>query len=113
MDMTAARMSPPQDRRERLTTGSKAARAPSSVAARFRIPAPLEHGRKKEEEMKLDKQFIVDELRKEGKDQHVQEALQKLPEKVDHNEHAAVLEKFGLDPGKLAEKAAERGLSSL
>ena len=63
--------------------------------------------------MKLDKQFVVEELRKEGKDQHVQEALQKLPEKIDHNEHAAVLEKFGLDPGKLAQKAAERGLSSL
>lgn len=63
--------------------------------------------------MKFDKQFVIDELKKEGKNEHVQKALGELPEKVDHNEHAAMLEKFGLDPGKLAEKAAQRGLASL
>ena len=63
--------------------------------------------------MHLDKQFVLDELRKEGQSEKVQEALNELPEKIDHNQHAALLEKFGLDPGKLAEKAAERGLSSL
>lgn len=63
--------------------------------------------------MHIDKALVLDELRKAGKDEHVQRAIQELPEKIDHNEHAALLEKFGLDPGKLAEKAAERGLSSL
>jgi hypothetical protein len=63
--------------------------------------------------MQLDKQFVLDELRKAGQDQHVQKAVQELPEKIDHEQHAALLEKFGLDPGKLAEKAAERGLASL
>ena len=63
--------------------------------------------------MQLDKQFVLDELKKAGQDQHVQHAIQKLPEKIDHNEHAQLLEKFGLDPGKLAAKAAERGLASL
>jgi hypothetical protein len=63
--------------------------------------------------MHIDKQFVLEELRKAGKDEHVQKAIQELPDKIDHNEHAAMLEKFGLDPGKLAEKAAERGLSSL
>ena len=63
--------------------------------------------------MNIDKQLVLDELRKAGKDEHVQRAVQELPDKIDHNEHAALLEKFGLDPGKLAEKAAERGLSSL
>jgi hypothetical protein len=63
--------------------------------------------------MQIDKEFVLDELRKAGKDEHVQHAIQELPDKVDHNEHAALLERFGLDPGKLAEKAAERGLSSL
>jgi hypothetical protein len=63
--------------------------------------------------MQLDKQFVLDELRKAGNDQHVQKAMQELPEKIDHNEHAAALEKFGLDPGKLAEKAAEQGLAKL
>ena len=63
--------------------------------------------------MKFDKEFVIDELRKAGKDEHVQKALAELPAKVDHNEHAAMLEKFGLDPGKLAEKAAERGIADL
>lgn len=63
--------------------------------------------------MQLDKQFVLDELKKAGKDQHVQQAIQELPEKIDHDRHAQLLEKFGLDPGKLAAKAAERGLASL
>ena len=63
--------------------------------------------------MRLDKQFVIDELKKEGKNEHVQKALDELPQKVDHNEHAAMLEKLGLDPGKLAEKAAERGIADL
>ena len=49
--------------------------------------------------MQFDKQFILEELRKQGKSQHVQNAIQQLPEKIDHEQHAALLEKFGLDPG--------------
>ena len=63
--------------------------------------------------MHLDKQFVLDELRKEGESERVQHALDELPEKIDHEQHAALLEKFGLDPGNLAEKAAKRGLASL
>ena len=63
--------------------------------------------------MEIDKSTVIAELEKQGKNEHVQKALQELPEKIDHNEHAAQLERFGLDPGKLAEKAAERGLGSL
>ena len=63
--------------------------------------------------MQIDKQFVLDELRKAGQDQHIQSALQELPEKIDHNKDAALLEKLGLDPGKLAQKAAESGLSKL
>ena len=63
--------------------------------------------------MQFDKQFVLDELRKQGNNQHVQQALNELPAKIDHEQHAQLLEKFGLDPGKLAEKAAERGLASL
>jgi hypothetical protein len=63
--------------------------------------------------MHLDKQFVLDELRKEGRSEHVQQAIEQLPEKIDHEQHAATLEKLGLDPGKLAAKAAERGLASL
>jgi len=63
--------------------------------------------------MQLDKQFVLDELKKAGEDKHVQQAIQELPDKVDHEQHAQLLEKFGLDPGKLAQKAAERGIASL
>lgn len=63
--------------------------------------------------MQFDKQFVLDELKKEGQSDKVQHALDELPEKIDHEQHAALLEKFGLDPGKLAEKAAQRGIASL
>jgi hypothetical protein len=63
--------------------------------------------------VQLDKQFVLDELRKEGQSDKVQHALDELPEKIDHEQHAQLLEKFGLDPGKLAEKAVERGIASL
>ena len=63
--------------------------------------------------MQLDKQFVLDELKKEGQSEKVQQALNELPEKIDHEQHAAMLEKLGLDPGKLAEKAAERGIALL
>jgi len=56
--------------------------------------------------VQLDKQEVIDLLRKEGKNEHVQKALQKLPDKIDHEQHAQMLQqKFGIDPGKLAEKA--------
>ena len=63
--------------------------------------------------MKFDKQFVLDELKKEGQSAKVQQALAELPEKIDHEQHAAMLQKLGLDPGKLAEKALERGITSL
>ena len=63
--------------------------------------------------MHLDKQFVLDELKKEGQSEKVQHALDELPDKIDHEQHAALLTKLGLDPGKLVQQAAERGISSL
>jgi hypothetical protein len=63
--------------------------------------------------MKLDKQFVVDELKKQGESAKAQKALDQLPAKIDHEQHAALLEKFGIDPGQLAEKAAKKGIASL
>ena len=63
--------------------------------------------------MQFDKQFVIDELEKQGKSERVQHALDELPEKIDHNRHSALLEKLGLDPGQLAEKAAKEGLTKL
>jgi hypothetical protein len=56
--------------------------------------------------MEIDKQQVIEFLRKEGKNEHVQKAIDELPQKVDHEEHAQMLEKFGIDPGRLAAKAA-------
>jgi hypothetical protein len=63
--------------------------------------------------MQLDKEFVLAELRKAGQDQHVQKAIEELPAKIDHEQHAQLLERFGIDPGALAQKAAKRGLQSL
>jgi hypothetical protein len=61
--------------------------------------------------MQLDKQDVVDLLREEGKNEHVQTALQELPDKIDHEQHAQMLEqRFRIDPGKLADKAIEKEL---
>ena len=62
--------------------------------------------------MQFDKTFILEELRKQGQSQHVQNAIQQLPDKIDHDQHAALLQKFGLDPGKLVASAIERGIGS-
>jgi hypothetical protein len=62
--------------------------------------------------MQLDKSDVIDLIRKEGKNEHVQKALEELPDKIDHEQHAAMIQqKFGIDPGKLAEKALQKGLS--
>jgi hypothetical protein len=63
--------------------------------------------------MHIDKSFVIEHLREEGKSDKVQHALDQLPEKIDHEKHAQMLEKLGIDPGKLAEKAAQRGIASL
>jgi hypothetical protein len=63
--------------------------------------------------MQLDKQFVIDELKKQGDNAQVQKALAELPDKIDHEKHAAELKKFGIDPGQLAEKAAKKGLAAL
>jgi F420-dependent methylenetetrahydromethanopterin dehydrogenase len=63
--------------------------------------------------MQIDKSFVIEHLRETGQNDKVQHALDELPEKIDHDEHAQLLEKVGIDPGQLAEKAAKSGLSSL
>jgi hypothetical protein len=63
--------------------------------------------------MKIDRQFVVDELKKQGESAKAQKALDELPAKIDHEQHAALLEKFGIDPGQLVEKAAKKGIGSL
>ena len=59
--------------------------------------------------MQLDKEQVLDFLREEGKNEYVQKAIQELPQKIDHERHAQMLQqKFGIDPGQLAEKVIEK-----
>ncbi|HEY8628770.1 MAG TPA: hypothetical protein VIL56_10675 [Gaiellaceae bacterium] len=46
-------------------------------------------------------------MRKQGKNEHVEKALEELPDKIDHEQHAQMLERFGIDPGHLAQRFAE------
>ena len=61
--------------------------------------------------MQLDKQFVISELRKQGQNEQVQKAIQELPDKIDHDQHAELLTRFGIDPGKRA-SAIERGIGT-
>jgi hypothetical protein len=63
--------------------------------------------------MHIDKSLIISELEKQGKSDQVQKALAELPDKVDHEEHAQMLQRYGIDPGKLAADAAKTGLEQL
>ncbi len=62
--------------------------------------------------MQIPTDLIVKELGKQGKSEHAQKILAELPDKIDHDRHAELLRKHGIDPNKLAAKAAERGLGS-
>jgi hypothetical protein len=63
--------------------------------------------------MHFDKQLVLDELKKQGQSDKVQKAIQELPDKIDHEQHAELLMKLGVDPGKLAARAAEQGIGKL
>jgi hypothetical protein len=52
--------------------------------------------------MEFDKEHILDMLIKQGKEHLVPHAQQKLPAKVDHEQHAGMLQELGLDPKDLA-----------
>ncbi len=54
--------------------------------------------------MQIPKQQILDFLRQQGKEDQVGEADQQLPDQVDTEQHAGLLQKFGVDPGELLSK---------
>jgi hypothetical protein len=51
--------------------------------------------------MEIPKAQILDLLRQQGADEQVDQAQQDLPEKVDPDRDAGLLQKFGLDPKDL------------
>jgi hypothetical protein len=54
--------------------------------------------------LQLDKNMILDLLRERGQQDQASQAEQELPEQVDTDQHAGLLQKFGLDPQELIGK---------
>jgi hypothetical protein len=54
--------------------------------------------------MQIPKEQILDLLRRQGKDDQVGEADQQLPDQVDTDRDAGLLQKFGIDPGDVLSK---------
>jgi hypothetical protein len=51
--------------------------------------------------MQFDKDTIVEVLRQRGDHQTADQAAQELPGQVDPDQHAGLLDRFGLDPNEL------------
>ena len=54
--------------------------------------------------MEIPKDKILDLIREQGKSDQVQQAEQELPDKVDPEQHAGLLQKFGLEPQDVLSK---------
>jgi hypothetical protein len=57
-----------------------------------------------ERTMEIPKDKILELLRERGDHDKAQQAEQELPDRVDHEEHANLLEKHGIDPKDLMGK---------
>ena len=51
--------------------------------------------------MQIPKEQILELLRSRGEDQKASQADSELPEQVDTEQHAGILQKLGIDPGDL------------
>jgi hypothetical protein len=54
--------------------------------------------------MQFSKQEILNLLHSSGQSQQADAAAQELPDPVDHEAHAGLLQKFGLNPSELLSK---------
>lgn len=54
--------------------------------------------------MNIDKDTILQMLRGNGQDAHADQAQQELPDQVDTDQHAGLLDKFGINPADLIAK---------
>ncbi len=59
--------------------------------------------------MQIDKSQILDLLRSQGDNAKAQQADQELPQQVDTDQHAGLLQKLGLKPQDLMAKLAGGG----
>ena len=64
--------------------------------------------------MQIDKETILEFLRERGQEDQAQQAEGELPEQVDTDRDAGLLEKYGIDPQALIAKVGgSSGLSGL
>jgi hypothetical protein len=59
--------------------------------------------------LQIDKNMILDLLRERGQSDQAAQADQELPDQVDTDQHANLLQKFGLDPQDLIQKVTGGG----
>jgi hypothetical protein len=59
--------------------------------------------------VELDKNQILDFLREQGNSDKVSQAEQELPDHVDTDQHADLLQRFGINPQELLQKFMGRG----
>lgn len=59
--------------------------------------------------MQFSKQEILNLLHSSGQSQQAQAASQELPDQVDHEAHAGLLQKFGINPSELLSKLGGGG----
>jgi hypothetical protein len=63
--------------------------------------------------LQLDKNMILDLLRERGQQDQASQAEQELPNQVDTDQHADLLQRFGLDPQELIQRFMGGGLPKL
>jgi hypothetical protein len=54
--------------------------------------------------MQIDKDTVIDFLREQGRDDQAADADQQLPEQVDTERDAGLLERYGVDVGSLVQR---------
>ncbi|MBO0886107.1 MAG: hypothetical protein J2O39_06470 [Acidimicrobiales bacterium] len=59
--------------------------------------------------MQFSKQEILNLLHSSGQSQQAEQAAQELPDQVDHEGHAGLLQKFGINPSELLGKLGGGG----
>ena len=66
--------------------------------------SPVKEIARREHHLQLDKNMILDLLRERGQQDQASQAEQQLPDQVDTDQHAGLLQQFGLDPQELIQK---------
>src|SRR4029077_12274657 len=71
------------------------AAAPESRRKGYRLPTEAHQSRRRTV-MEFEKEFVIDEIKKQGESPRVQAALDELPARIDHEKDAALLQKYGV-----------------